>query len=110
MPTEIEALRKILKARPDLHRALAKAAQEGRLKSWSDEMTEAEKEEEMIIVCGPDHGGVEGSKQVQCGCGELVWLSPSTQAMLIERGRYPSRVICMSCFREDKEIAKKGPQ
>jgi hypothetical protein len=109
MPTEHEALRKLMRARPELRAALAKAAKEGRLKSWG-ELTEAEKVEEMIIVCGPDHGGVEGSKQVQCDCGELVWLSPSTQAMLIERGRSPSRIICMSCFREDKEIAKKRPQ
>jgi hypothetical protein len=108
MPTEREALRKLMRARPELRAALAKAAKEGRLKSW-DELTEAEKEEEMLIVCGPDHGGVEGSKQVQCRCGELVWLSPSTQAMLIERGRSPSRIICMSCFRGDKEIAKKRP-
>jgi hypothetical protein len=109
MPTEREALRKIFRARPDLHAALVRAVEQGRLKSWG-EMSETEKEEEMIIVCGPDHGGVEGSKQVQCGCGETVWLSPSTQAMLIERGRYPSRIICMSCFREDREIAKTRPQ
>jgi len=105
MATEREAIRKILRERPELHAALKKAVEEGRLKS-TDEMPD---DEEIVIICGPDHGGVEGSKQVQCGCGEPVWMSPSTQEALIERGRYPSRIICMSCFREEMKIAKERP-
>jgi hypothetical protein len=105
MPTEREAIRKLLRERPEHHAALRKAIEEGRLKS-TDEIPN---DEEIVIICGPDHGGVEGSKQVQCGCGELVWLSPSTQALLIERGRYPTRIICMSCFRKEREIAKERP-
>lgn len=94
MPTEREAFRKILREKPELHRALAKALDEGRLKG-ADQIPE--EGEEFIFVCGPDHGGVEGSKQVKCECGAAVWMSPSTQELLESRKAFPTRVICIWC-------------
>lgn len=94
MPSEREAIRKILRERPDLHAVLAKAIAEGRLKS-ADEIPETD--EEIIFVCGPDHGGVEGSKQVKCACGAKVWMSPSTQELMKSRKGFPMRIMCNLC-------------
>jgi hypothetical protein len=103
MPTEREAIRKILRERPELHAALRKAIEEGRLKS-TDDMPD---DEEIIIICGPDHGGIEGSKQVQCECGALVWMSPSTQEAWKARQAFPTRILCLPCvMKEGKETLK----
>ena len=98
MPTEREAIRKILRERPGLHRALAKAIEEGRLTSTADMPEEGE---EFVFVCGPDHGGVEGSKQVKCECGAAVWMSPSTQLVLKEREAFPTRILCPVCVMKE---------
>jgi hypothetical protein len=103
MPSEREAIRKLLRENPELHRALQKAILEGRLHDASA----IDSEEEIIIAVGPNHGGVEGAKQVKCECGELGWLSPSSQALMTERGRYPTRVMCMSCILRESN-AQKG--
>lgn len=94
MPTEREAIRKVLQERPELHAALKEAIEEGRLKS-TDELPE--EGEEFVFVCGPDHGGVEGTKQVKCECGVAVWMSPSTQEAWKSRQAFPTRVVCTDC-------------
>jgi hypothetical protein len=94
MSSEREAMRKILRENPELCDALAKALYEGRLTSIEDMPEEGE---EFIFVCGPDHGGVEGSKQVKCGCGAKVWMSPSTQEAWKSRQAFPTRIVCPIC-------------
>ena len=104
MPTEREAIRKLLRERPELHTALREAIEEGRLKS-TDELPKEGKE--FVFVCGPDHGGVEGSKQVKCECGAAVWMSPSTQEAWKERQAFPTRVMCLECaMKYGKETLK----
>lgn len=97
MPTEREAIRKILREHPDFHRRLQKAIADGKLKSTDD----LETGEGCIFVCGPDHGGVEGSKQVKCECGAAVWMSPSTQLVLKEREAFPTRILCPACVMKE---------
>ena len=94
MPTEREAIRKILRERPDIHQMLLKALAAGKLKSTDDI---PETDEEYIVLCGLDHGGVEGSKQGKCGCGAIVWMSPSTQELIKSRKGFPTRVVCVRC-------------
>ena len=104
MPTEREAIRKLLRERPELHTALREAIEEGRLKS-TDELPKEGKE--FVFVCGSDHGGVEGSKQVKCECGAAVWMSPSTQEVWKERQAFPTRVMCLECaMKYGKETLK----
>lgn len=91
---EREAIRKLLRERPDIHSALRRAMDEGRLKSADDMPEEGEM---FIFCCGPDHGGVEGSKQVKCECGAAVWMSPSTQELMKSRKAFPARIVCVSC-------------
>jgi hypothetical protein len=100
MTTEIEAFRKIMRENPKLKAALGRAIETGRLKDAS----EVPPEEEMAIVVGPDHGGVEGSKQAKCACGAVGWLSPSSQELLEARKGFPTRIVCVSCVM--KEIPK----
>jgi hypothetical protein len=101
MPTEREALRKIFRERPELHAALRKAIEDGRLKDAS----EVDPNEEFTIVCGPDHGGVEGSKQAKCACGALVWMSPSTQELLKSREGLPTLIKCITCVMKETKKA-----
>jgi hypothetical protein len=91
---EREAVRKALRENPVAYRILKKAVDEGKLKS-TDDLPETE--EEAVFICGPDHGGIDGSKQAQCACGNLVWLSPSSQEVITRRGDAPIRIICMRC-------------
>lgn len=98
MPSEIEAIRAALKANPEAHRRLRRMAQEGKLGT----LTDVPPNEPLTIVAAPDHYGITGAKQVQCGCGTAVWISPSTQAILKARGANPTlaptTVICALCF------------
>lgn len=103
MPTEREAIREMLRRRPDLHAKLKRAIEEGRITS-TDEIPEGEP---YTIVCGPDHGGVEGSKQVQCACGAKVWMSPSTQDLIKSRERLPTLIKCISCVMEEVKEPKQ---
>jgi hypothetical protein len=58
-------------------------------------------EEPMVIVAAAFHNAIiPGSKAVKCGCGTEVWLSPSTQVMIKERGDTPTQIICTSCFSQ----------
>lgn len=91
---ERDAIRQLLRERPELCEYLAKAVAEGKLKS-TDDLPGTE--EEVYFVVGPDHGGIEGSKQVQCACGNLGWLSPSTQEVITRRGAAPMRIMCLRC-------------
>lgn len=93
MPTEREAFRKMLRENPELRTALTKAVEEGRLK----DINEVDPNGAFVIVCGPDHCGIEGSKQVKCECGAAIWMSPSTQEILKEREQLPTRVLCYTC-------------
>jgi hypothetical protein len=59
---------------------------------------DAKQEEPMVFVGGPDPMGIVGSKQTVCGCGAEIWLSPSTQKVLAERGDRPSQMMCIFCL------------
>jgi hypothetical protein len=106
MPTEREAIRAILDARPELAALFVQMLKDGRLNS-----TDSIDPNEPIIVCaGSDHGGVTGSVQRNChGCRCLVWLSPSTVEMIKNRGDAPYSILCLECVMETtkKADAKK---
>lgn len=91
---ERKAFRRWMNENPERAAQLKKLFEKGKLKS-TDDLPETE--EEAVFICGPDHGGIDGSKQAQCACGNLVWLSPSTQEVITRRGDAPIRIICMRC-------------
>lgn len=96
MPSEIEVFRAMLKASPEMQEKLRELVAAGKLRPFdSDTATDGET---MLVVASGDHCGITGSKQARCECGKPVWVSPSTQAMIIERGVNPTRVICTVCF------------
>lgn len=97
MPNEIAVLRAALRTNPEHHDKLRELAEAGHIQPWEDAEAEVE-----TIVAAPEHFGIDGAQQAQCGCGVFVWLSPSTQAMLIARGAVPRpRIICVWCFHKE---------
>jgi hypothetical protein len=106
MPTEREAIRAILDARPDLAKLLAEMVQDGRMGCTEN----IDPNEPITVVAGSDHGGVTGSQQRKCGnCGSAAWLSPSTLEMLEKRGDAPYEILCFDCVmkRTEKMDAKE---
>lgn len=98
MPTEIATLRAALRTNPQHHAWLQECIESGAIQP-ADDATPAEV---TTIVAGPEHFGIEGAQQARCECGVVVWLSPSTQAMIIARGAVPQpRIICSLCFRKE---------
>jgi hypothetical protein len=93
MPTEREALRKALRENPEAAAILHHLVISGRIKTPDS----LDPTEPLNVICGPDHGGITGSKQDKCGCGAVIWLSPSTQEMLTKRGQSPSKLLCPEC-------------
>jgi hypothetical protein len=94
MPTEREAIRKILDARPELAALFLKMIESGRMGCTDD----IDPNEPIIVCAGDDHGGVIGSAQRNCtDCQTLVWLSPSTLEMLEKRGSAPYKILCLEC-------------
>jgi hypothetical protein len=102
MPNEIAVLRAALRIDPEHHARLRELARSGKIKPGLDDVPP---DEVVTVVATPNHCGIEGSRQDRCGCGTLVWIAPSTQAMLIKRGTSPHRVICGLCFLKELEQA-----
>lgn len=97
MPNEIEVLRDVLRTNPEHHRKLRELIESGVIEPSDDNPCEI-----ATIVAAPEHFGIVGAKQAQCACGGTVWLSPSTQAMIIARGAVPQpRIICVFCFAKE---------
>jgi hypothetical protein len=94
MPTEIAVLRAALKSNPEGHARLREMAVAGKIGSF-DEINPAEP---LTVVAASEHFGVTGAIQAKCECGTVVWLSPSTQAMMKGRGDAPTQIICVLCF------------
>lgn len=102
MPSEIATLRAALRANPEFHDKLRELAEAGRLKPCAVDKVD-------VIVAAPDHCGIDGAKQAKCACGGVVWLSPSTQAMIIARGDVPQPVIiCVCCFQKGLKEMKES--
>lgn len=110
MPSEIEAIRAMLKSNPEVHNRLRELALAGKIQPFTQ--AEADSDELLTIVASDQHGGIYGALQVKCGCGLAVWISPSTQAMIKARGVNPTTIMCHLCFgqamKERRE--KKRPQ
>jgi hypothetical protein len=94
MPTESEALRKCFDENPGFTAMLRTAYESGKLRSATPE----EAAGPLQFICGPNPGGIVGSKQVRCGCGAICWMSPSTQALIAGRTDYT--ITCMGCFEK----------
>lgn len=103
MPSEIEVIRAALKESPEMAARLRRMALEGKIKP----MAEADKDEVLTVVATGNHYGIIGCVQTRCACGERVWLSPSTQAMLKERGATPTRIVCSLCFLSELESQRE---
>jgi len=103
MPTERETIRKFLDEDSEMARWLKRSVANGRIKSVDVSMDEV-----VTIMAGPNHGGVTGSIQTKCGCGSLVWLSPSTQEMMQQRGDKPTVIMCIECALKVAMEAKGG--
>jgi len=107
MPSEIEVFRAAMKiADPETVEKLRNLALTGRIKSYDS----ADATKPLIVVATTDHCGISGCRQARCACGTLVWLSPSTQAMLKERDRTPTaetRIVCGECFIVELESRRE---
>lgn len=98
MPTEREAIRAIramLRDNPATAEKIRKLALLGELRGLE---FCASSPEEVIVIASTDHCGIAGCKQAFCKCGKPVWLAPSTQEMLAERGANPTRIMCVLCL------------
>jgi hypothetical protein len=104
MPSEKERVKAFFAKHPEWSAFLSERAKEGRMMNVED----VSKDDVLVIVASSDPAQIVGAKQAQCGCGRLVWLSPSTQKVLIERGRYPTRISCISCVTENVVNAQEG--
>jgi hypothetical protein len=105
---EVEALRAAMKADPRGAALLQKMAREGKLLAHDDKQGAIDTDDVLIVIAALNHGGITGATQSICECGRKVWISPSTQAMLKERGAKPHRKLCIACFvialkKEDDE-------
>lgn len=112
MPDEIAVLRAALKDSPEAHDRLRALALSGKL----GRAEEVPASQPLTVVAAPRHYGIDGAKQARCECGVTVWLSPSTQAMMMKRGTSPqaapTTIVCVECFQKElKEAhAKARPQ
>jgi hypothetical protein len=107
---EREAIRKLLREDSYGAQVLKRGVQSGKIKCV-DEM-ELEPGEKAVILVGPD-ASINGSKQVRCSCNKIAWISPSTQAMMKEKGEDNFIYLCTSCLPEfvanmEKEQKAKG--
>lgn len=105
MPREFDVFRAALKASPEMEQKLYEMAIDGKLAP----LTEADKDDLLTVVATDSHCGIEGSKQALCECGIRVWLSPSTQEMLKERGVAPTVIVCTACFVRECETRREAP-
>lgn len=94
MPTETALIRAAIKESPRLHSLLSDLAERGAL----GPLKNVSADEELTVVAAPEHYGMIGAEQALCGCGAVVWLSPSTQKILKARGAAPTLISCSVCF------------
>lgn len=98
MTTERESIRKLLDSHSPVADWLRDGVASGRIRSSED----IDLDEEIIVVGGDFHEGVDGSKQATCGsCGSVVWLSPSTQEMMAKRSPASVTISCVRCLLKD---------
>jgi hypothetical protein len=89
MPTERDLIRSLFARSPE------------RVKAFLEKVDVADPRnaEPMIVACNTESLGITGSKQAACcDCFAKIWLSPSTQQMLAERGDLPTFLICPQCM------------
>jgi hypothetical protein len=80
---ERAAIRKWLKENPETAAEVRDLIETGKLVSLDDPAAD----EVVTIICGQDHGGIDGSVQRGCAeCGAIVWMSPSMQEAIAKRG------------------------
>ena len=103
MPSEIEVIRAALRANPEQAERLKRMATEGKFCP----MEEIPPDEELTVIGGYDHAGITGSQQARCACAAIVWVSPSTQAMILARGATPTRIICIACCLRELKARQK---
>ena len=103
MPNEMAVLRAALKANPEVHDKLRSMAEKGMLSTFED----IDPNEPLIVIAAPEPYGIVGSIQAHCECGAVVWLSPSTQAMLKARGDAPTQLSCILCMYETLKSARE---
>jgi hypothetical protein len=93
MPSERERVRAFLDAHPEWAEFLSEKAKAGKLMAAED----IAPSDELIVVVSNNPAEITGSKQVKCGCGAIVWMSPSTQELIRSRKGFPTRVVCVRC-------------
>jgi hypothetical protein len=93
---EREAIRKMLREKPELRDWLLHLQATDRLES-SDQIP---LDHELIVAAGPWPGNVTGNKQVRCAqCNALCVIAPSTQTMMAERpGK--TTIKCIRCLMQ----------
>jgi hypothetical protein len=95
MPTEREVWRAFLRGDPEARAAFKRLLDSNRIAS-TETMNH---NEPMTLLAGSFHNGITGCVQVDCSCGRKVWLTPSTQEMLKQRGDSPYTIQCNKCFK-----------
>lgn len=98
---ERKAIRKMLNENPDTAATLLKLIQDGKITSMDNPALNPD--ELMTVVCSADDAGIDGCVQEQCACGTKVWVSPSTQEMIVARSHAPLRIICPLCWVKEIE-------
>jgi hypothetical protein len=99
---ERAAIRKMLNQNPDTAARLKQLIDDGKITSMDNPALDPDKL--LTVVCSKDNGGIDDCVQDRCeGCKELVWVAPSTQAMIVARGHSPLRVICPICWVKEIE-------
>lgn len=113
MANEIATLRAALRSNPEHHAKLRELVERGLIGPACDIPDDGP----VTVVAAPEHFGIDGAKQAKCGCGRIVWLSPSTQEMMKARDAVPTllRVLCVWCFtselkRDSRRNAQARPQ
>jgi len=97
-----QGLKNLAANRPDLKDWIDNLVKDSRLALPEDGTP---KDDTVIVVAGPTHGGVVNAKQAPCSkCGLSVWIGPITQTMMNERPQGSKTVIlCLDCAKEHSE-------
>lgn len=102
---ERESIRRMLQKGGPGADFITKLVQSGKARSFED-MTKEDHQQEMLVIGGFETD-IDGSKQMRCRCGALIWFAPSTLEMLAKNKR-PVRHICIKCFmalmKEQKNV------
>lgn len=94
MPTERQAIRKWMQENPERAATLKDLFDKGLLHGMEEAIAV---DEPLTMICGPESGGILGSRRAKCECGATIWLSPSSRKVLRARGAAPTRLMCMRC-------------